>query len=148
MFSKCGRCRRYMHFIALRPQRLHCRTCNQTYSLPQGGNIKVSEFTFFETFKIFKVFKELTCPLDQFELVLFSTGSKGKGFPVCPQCYNDPPFPNVGAGMGCNKCPDERCPNSFTRNWVCECPEFKCTGKLVLDATSAPRWKVTEHHFH
>lgn len=35
-FSKCGRCRRYMFLINLRPVRLHCRNCNETYPLPSS----------------------------------------------------------------------------------------------------------------
>jgi len=59
--SKCGKCRRYMKFVPLRPQRLFCPTCNVTYSLPQNGTIKL--------------YKELTCPLDNFQLLLYSLGN-------------------------------------------------------------------------
>lgn len=34
--SKCGKCTRYMKYIHLKPQRLYCPTCNETYSLPQA----------------------------------------------------------------------------------------------------------------
>jgi hypothetical protein len=37
-------------------------------------------------------------PLDDFELVLYSTGSKGTGYPICPACYNNPPFENFKKG--------------------------------------------------
>lgn len=51
-------------------------------SFPQNGTIKL--------------YKELRCPLDQFELLLFSLGNtegaQGKSFPLCPYCYNNPPF--------------------------------------------------------
>lgn len=51
------------------------------YSLPQNGTIKL--------------YKELRCPLDQFELLLFSLGNsekaQGKAYPICPYCYNHPP---------------------------------------------------------
>ena len=51
------------------------------YSLPQNGTIKL--------------YKELRCPLDQFELLLFSLGNsekaQGKSYPLCPYCYNHPP---------------------------------------------------------
>lgn len=130
VFSKCGKCRRYMHFMALRPVRLHCRNCNETYALPSTGSIKL--------------FKELKCPIDNFELVLFSTGSKGKGYPICPACYNEPPFPNIESGMGCDNCPHETCIHSKTNNWVANCTVENCSGQLILDATSAPRWKVNE----
>lgn len=79
--SKCGKCFRYMKFIPLKPQRLYCPTCEETYSLPQNGTIKL--------------YKELKCPLDNFDLVLFSLGNteraQGKSYPLCPCCYNFPP---------------------------------------------------------
>jgi DNA topoisomerase-3 len=53
-----------MQFIPLRPVRLYCQTCEETYSLPQQGAIKL--------------YKEITCPLDGFELVLWSLGSGSK----------------------------------------------------------------------
>ena len=40
-FSKCGKCRRYMKLVEARPSRLHCSTCNETYSVPQNGMIKL-----------------------------------------------------------------------------------------------------------
>ncbi|KAJ3130531.1 DNA topoisomerase 3-beta-1 [Nowakowskiella sp. JEL0407] len=145
-FSICGKCRRYMHLINLRPVRLHCRTCNETYSLPSNGQIKVG-FPWNEYFAIvyltfLKLYKELRCPVDKFQLVLNSSGSKGKGFPICPHCYNLPPFENISAGMGCNTCPHTTCEHSVTKNWVTPCPSENCTGVMVLDATSAPRWKL------
>lgn len=39
--SKCGKCRRFMKYVRLRPQRLHCATCSETYALPQNGTIKL-----------------------------------------------------------------------------------------------------------
>lgn len=39
--SKCGKCRRYMKFIAARPSRLYCPVCEDIYNLPQGGSIKL-----------------------------------------------------------------------------------------------------------
>ncbi|CAG8638027.1 972_t:CDS:10, partial [Paraglomus brasilianum] len=77
IMSRCGKCRR--------PERLHCKTCDETYSLPQNGSIKP--------------YKELKCPLDDFELVLFSIGSDGMGYPMCPYCYNYPPFENISKGI-------------------------------------------------
>ncbi|RHZ74167.1 hypothetical protein Glove_227g145 [Diversispora epigaea] len=129
VLSKCGRCKRYMKYIPSRPQRLHCSNCSETYSLPQNGNIKL--------------YKELRCPLDDFELVLFSTGSKGVGYPLCPYCYNNPPFEDARKGMGCNKCSHPSCPHSLIMNSVCSCQFESCDGQMVLDATSAPRWKLS-----
>ncbi|KAI8141544.1 DNA topoisomerase [Fennellomyces sp. T-0311] len=132
--SKCGKCKRYMKYIALKPNRLHCPTCDETYSLPMNGNIKL--------------YRELRCPLDDFELVLYTTGSKGTGYPICPFCYNHPPFEDIKKGMGCNHCLHPTCPHSMVRNAVCPCPESDkpvdpCPGRLILDATSAPRWKLS-----
>jgi hypothetical protein len=54
----------------------------QLYNLPQGGNIKL--------------YKGLQCPLDEFELLLFQlAGEDGKTYPLCPFCYNHPPFEGV-----------------------------------------------------
>lgn len=61
---RCGKCRRYMKYVQAKPSRLHCSNCDETYSLPQNGNIKL--------------YKELKCPLDDFELVLWTTGVRGK----------------------------------------------------------------------
>ena len=53
-----------MKYIQAKPSRLHCSSCDETYTLPQHGNIKL--------------YKELKCPLDDFELVLWTTGARGK----------------------------------------------------------------------
>lgn len=67
-----------------KPSRLHCSHCDETYTLPQNGTIKL--------------YKELRCPLDDFELVLWSSGSRGKSYPLCPYCYNHPPFRDMKKG--------------------------------------------------
>lgn len=78
VLSRCGKCRRYMKYIQTKPARLHCRNCDDTYSLPVGGNVHV--------------YRELKCPLDDFELLAYSSGAKGKSYPLCPYCFNNPPF--------------------------------------------------------
>lgn len=81
-FSKCGKCRRYMKYISLRPSRLYCNTCEEVYSLPQGGNIKL--------------YNNILCPLDGFELVLYVLGGRdGKTIALCPFCYVCPPFEGI-----------------------------------------------------
>lgn len=60
--SRCGKCCRYLKYIAAKPQRMYCSHCNETYSLPQGGSIKL--------------YKEIKCPLDKFELLMFSSPAK------------------------------------------------------------------------
>ena len=32
--SRCGKCKRFMKYVDAKPHRLHCATCNDTYSLP------------------------------------------------------------------------------------------------------------------
>lgn len=129
--SKCGVCLRFMRYIHVKPQRLYCPVCDVNYSLPQNGTIKL--------------YKELKCPLDSFELVLFSLGnsaaSQGKSYPLCPYCYNYPPSFEVEQSseksegsstvttvskstryMGCNSCKHPTCKNSGTNLQICPCP--------------------------
>lgn len=67
-----------------KPSRLHCSHCDETYSLPQNGAIKL--------------YKELRCPLDEFELVLWTSGPRGKSYPLCPYCFSNPPFRDMKKG--------------------------------------------------
>lgn len=84
MSYRCGKCRRYMKYIQTKPSRMHCAHCNETYNLPQNGNIRI--------------YKELKCPLDDFELLSWSTGTRGKSYTFCPYCYNNPPFRYAATG--------------------------------------------------
>ncbi|KAF6163367.1 hypothetical protein GIB67_009607 [Kingdonia uniflora] len=139
LLSKCGKCLRYMKYISVQPSRLYCGICEEVYYVPQKGSIKL--------------YKELVCPLDNFELLIFSmAGPEGKSFPLCPYCYNNPPFEGIdtlfgtlgklgkGAGMACFHCPHPSCPHSLIAQGVCGCPE--CNGTLVLDPVSAPKWRL------
>lgn len=88
-----------------------------------------------------KVYREFKCPLDDFDLLAFSTGVKGRSYPFCPYCYNHPPFsdmPNLG---GCNTCTHATCPHSLNTLGISGCVECP-TGVLVLDCTLAPTWKL------
>lgn len=125
--SRCGKCKRFMKLITAKPSRLHCSTCNETFNVPQNGNIKL--------------YKELKCPLDDFELVLWTTGGKGKAYPLCPYCLNHPPFPDMRKGMGCNECTHPTCPHALEQTGVSNCLECD-NGTLVLDPTSAPKWRM------
>lgn len=135
--SKCGKCKRYMRYIQLRPQRLYCPTCAETYNLPQNGTIKL--------------YKELKCPLDGFELLVFSLGNSagavGKTYPLCPSCYNHPPndllgSASLGGGMSCHQCLHPTCTHSQIANAVCPCPGeavLGVTAPAARDRTSAGR---------
>ncbi|KAK8805506.1 hypothetical protein WA158_002162 [Blastocystis sp. Blastoise] len=133
--SRCGICKHYMNYISAAPQRLYCQTCNSVYKLPQNGTIKQ--------------YKELKCPLDNFELVMFSTGNSAKAlgttYLLCPYCYNNPPFEDL-CNMGCNSCLNPSCIYGLHQNGVCLCPnsieETPCSGMMVLDRESKPNWKL------
>lgn len=87
-------------------------------------------------------YKELRCPLDDFELLAFSSGTKGRSYPLCPYCYTNPPFKGMPNMAGCNSCMHPTCPNSMNALGVSVCDECD-RGVLVLDATSAPKkWKL------
>lgn len=126
--SRCGKCRRYMKYIEAKPQRLHCSFCDETYNLPQSGNIRI--------------YKELKCPLDDFELLSWTMGNKGKSFTFCPYCYNYPPFNDMKKGSGCNSCNHPTCPQSLNSTGVSGCGECEF-GALALDPSSGPKWKIT-----
>ncbi|KAJ0035522.1 hypothetical protein Pint_25587 [Pistacia integerrima] len=85
------------------------------------------------------------------------TIKKAKSFPLCPFCYNNPPFEGIDthfgttktnisgkfgkeAGMPCFLCPHPTCRHSLIAQGVCACPE--CNGTLVLDPVSAPKWRL------
>uniref|UniRef100_A0A8C7BVA7 DNA topoisomerase n=1 Tax=Neovison vison TaxID=452646 RepID=A0A8C7BVA7_NEOVI len=125
--SRCGKCHRFMKYIQAKPSRLHCSHCDETYTLPQNGTIKL--------------YKELRCPLDDFELVLWSSGSRGKSYPLCPYCSNHPPFRDMKKGMGCNECTHPTCQHSLSMLGIGQCVGCE-GGVLVLDPTSGPKWKV------
>ncbi|KAK0089512.1 hypothetical protein PV325_006845 [Microctonus aethiopoides] len=125
--SRCGKCRRYMKYIQAKPPRLHCSHCNETYNLPQNGNIRI--------------YKELKCPLDDFELLSWTMGSQGKSFTFCPYCFNNRPFRDMKKGAGCNSCSHPTCPHGLNSNGLSSCPECG-NGILVLDSSAAPKWKL------
>uniref|UniRef100_A0A8C7LLX3 DNA topoisomerase n=1 Tax=Oncorhynchus mykiss TaxID=8022 RepID=A0A8C7LLX3_ONCMY len=114
-------------FSQAKPSRLHCAGCDETYSLPQNGAIKL--------------YKELRCPLDEFELVLWTSGSRGKSYPLCPYCFSNPPFRDMKKGMGCNECTHPSCQHSLNSLGIGQCVECE-GGVLVLDPTSGPKWKM------
>lgn len=76
--DRCGRCRRYIKLVETKPVRLHCGACDETFAVPQNG--------------VIREFQENRCPLDDFQLLVWSGGAKGKSFTFCPYCYNNPPF--------------------------------------------------------
>jgi len=123
--SRCGNCNKYLSIVDRKPVRMFCKHCDRVYKMPQSGQIKL--------------YKELRCPLDNFELVLVAN-KVGKSYPLCPCCYDDPPF---GAA------------NATGKHWELEHPIYKkyrpavmgciadnCPGTLCLDVDSAPKWQI------
>ncbi|XP_053691267.1 DNA topoisomerase 3-beta [Sabethes cyaneus] len=126
--SRCGKCRRYMKYIQSKPSRLHCSQCDETYAMPMKGTVRV--------------YRELKCPLDDFELLAWSNGAKSKSFPLCPYCYNYPPFRDMAKNSGCNICPHPTCVHSYMNLGVSSCIECD-QGILVMDCTMSPKnWKL------
>ena len=134
--SRCGKCRRYMKYIQQKPARLHCSHCDETYSLPIGG--------------IVRVYRELKCPLDDFELLSWSNGNKGRSYPFCPYCFNNAPFKDMTRGSGCNNCTHPTCQHSLSNLGVSSCMECE-KGVLVLDWWVKKNFKKNNKfnfHFH
>ncbi|VEL35536.1 unnamed protein product [Protopolystoma xenopodis] len=130
-----------MKLIESRPQRLHCPQCNQTYSLPQNGSIRQH--------------KQDKCPLDEFELLVWTQGSKSKalksnGFQCntellenlvfCPYCFSNPPFESMHCGSGCFSCAHPSCEHSPAARGVTACLECK-VGIMLLDDTIPPKFR-------
>jgi len=53
-----------MKLIMAKPVRLHCASCDETLNIPQNCNVRL--------------YKELRCPLDDYELLYCTTGTNGK----------------------------------------------------------------------
>ena len=118
-----------MKYVQAKPSRLYCNHCDETLSLPQNGNIKL--------------YQELQCPLDGFEILYFTAGAKGKSYVFCPYCYNNPPFREMrkGQSSGCNSCTHPTCTHGQNFQGVSNCVECEY-GILVLDQASIPKWKL------
>lgn len=71
-------------------------------------------------------------------MLAFSSGTKGRSFPLCPFCYNNPPFKGMPNNSGCNTCTHPTCSNSLNMLGISMCDECD-RGILVLDCTSAPK---------
>ena len=64
-----------------------------------------------------------------------------QSYPLCPYCYNNPPFGDMRKGMGCNECTHPTCVHAMTQNSVSSCVECE-NGTLILDQASAPKWRM------
>jgi DNA topoisomerase-3 len=128
--TRCGNCQRYLRHLEAKPQRLYCQTCEVTFNLPQGGQIKQ--------------YSNFTCPIDNFELVI-SHVDGGKSVAICPNCYNNPPFEDRaarGKPMSCDECTHPTCFHSLTTNYVCDCIDRTCNGSMAFVPRSTGKWKI------
>ncbi|CUV06663.1 unnamed protein product [Cryptosporidium hominis] len=126
--SRCGQCKRYLTYISnILPQRLYCSFCEIYLDIPQRGTIKI--------------YKELKCPIDDFELLLF-IDQKGKKSIFCPRCYNDPPFLDAKENMLCKFCPHQTCNFSLKSTFFMACPSQGCRdGIITMDSSSTSDWR-------
>mmetsp|Transcript_9240 Transcript_9240/g.21182 ORF Transcript_9240/g.21182 Transcript_9240/m.21182 type:complete len:859 (-) Transcript_9240:33-2609(-) len=123
--SRCGNCNKYLYVVDRRPVRMFCKNCDRVFKMPQNGQMKL--------------YKELRCPLDQFELV-FVANKVGKSYPLCPCCYDDPPF---GSKSAAGKFWELEHPiYQKYRPPVLSCIAENCPGTLCLDVDSAPKWQI------
>ncbi|KAL7068520.1 DNA topoisomerase family protein [Cryptosporidium serpentis] len=128
--SRCGQCKRYMTYISnTNSPKLYCSFCEINLKLPNGGSLKL--------------YKELKCPLDDYELLVFNSLRTKKNMILCPRCYNDPPFDSAIQNTPCKECPHPTCPHSYNSSFIMYCPVEKCKdGVLTLDLSSAPNWRI------
>lgn len=123
--SRCGDCQRYLSVVDRKPVRMFCKTCNRIFKMPQNGQMKL--------------YKELKCPLDNFELV-FVSNKVGKSYPICPMCYDDPPF-GAREEQGKHWNLDHPIYKKY-RPAVMSCIADNCPGTLCLDVDSGPKWQI------
>ncbi|CAJ1433993.1 unnamed protein product [Effrenium voratum] len=123
--SRCGDCQRYLSVVDRKPVRMFCKTCNRIFKMPQNGQMKL--------------YKELKCPLDNFELV-FVANKVGKSYPICPMCYDDPPF-GAREEQGKHWNLDHPIYKKY-RPAVMSCIADNCSGTLCLDVDSGPKWQI------
>ena len=132
-YSKCGRCLRYLKLIGAsgRIQRLYCPTEEVLYELPIGG--------------VFKQYNGRTCALCGFELLIFTVKGTSRNFPLCPFCFNHPPYegsPRVKAMLRGSPHPTAHpVADDMTASLCPECGSEK-GGMLMLDPTSSTPVKL------
>ena len=88
----------------------------------------------------FGLHQELKCPLDGYDLIFWTTAARGT--PLCPYCYNNPPFPDMPKNAPCMKCTHPSCPHSMVVNAVRTC--YGCeTGILVLETSAGLKKRIS-----
>uniref|UniRef100_A0A0N5B8C4 DNA topoisomerase n=1 Tax=Strongyloides papillosus TaxID=174720 RepID=A0A0N5B8C4_STREA len=133
-FSRCGKCLRFMKLVDSKPQRLHCNCCNESYNIPISKTGQIKQYS-----------GDKRCPIDQFEILYFSenVGQTIKGYPFCPNCFNNPPFEDMNKKDGCNKCPNVSCEFSSISCGLTNCLNPDCGGILYYDKLTKPKYKIS-----
>jgi len=112
-----------VYFKFPRPPRLYCGNCEETYRLPtfkkKGGKIRQHG--------------DFKCPIDNFGLLVVSTGTDSKSYTLCPNCFNNPTLEGMKAGSGCNQCPHPTCTFSYKNFIVAPCDKCDNVGMMCLD---------------
>jgi len=116
-YSTCGQCQQNLLFVE-KFNKLQCENCKFTLSLPMTGSLTMAGDNF--------------CPLDGFQLLLFTSFNKITSFLICPMCSNKSPYPDISGRLTCNLCPQEECPYSSVNNNMGTCNACN-QGLLVLD---------------
>ena len=155
-FTRCGRTNRILRLVASRPPRLYNPFTEEVLKLPDGGECKQ--------------YKGLECPICSYELCLYKLGGSdsksSRSYPLCPGCYNFPPFKDDaaestgaqstaaadgGGGPGsarraamCLRCPMPEIHPIIAKLRICACPETEAEGGvLMLDPAGGPgNWRV------
>lgn len=133
-YSKCGRCSRYLKLVGAtgRIQRLYCPTEEVVYELPIGG--------------VFKQHNGRTCAICGFELLIVSQKGTGRAYPLCPFCFNHPPFegaPRIKALLRGSPHPREHPVADDVSVSTCpECAASNRPGVLMLDPAATSPGKL------
>ncbi|KAL1503141.1 hypothetical protein AB1Y20_011203 [Prymnesium parvum] len=136
LMSRCGETGRYLELVEGGEQgaRLYNPHTQQVWPLPQGGSVKP--------------YKERTCPVCGFGLLLFTiSGRRGtqRCYPLCPSCFSRHPLPDraLASDAPCYRCPHPEAHPIVKPLCVCACPESAASGgMMLLDPTGAPAWRL------
>lgn len=116
-FSTCGQCSQPMLFVS-KFNKMKCDNCNLQLTLPMNGDVVIAGEHF--------------CPLDNFQLLLFTSHNKVTSYTICPMCSNHAQYDQVPGKITCNLCPQADCVYSAVNNQIKECDSCK-KGALVID---------------
>ena len=127
----------YLCLLLSPTPKLHDPRTEEVWHLPLGGT--------------FKPYNERRCPVCDFELLLYCLSGRGgqqiaRAFPLCPHCYNEPPFAgghDASAPGRCSRSPHPEEHPIVSELSLCACPETADQGgKLLLEPSGGPNWRL------